>query len=98
MKESNVLIDNNSNARVSDFGLAVMTRGSTRGVVGTTGYQAPEILQNQYYTKQVDVWSLGVITFALMNKKLPFDEQNSVAQLEKISQTSVRRKMKVKSS
>ena len=49
---------------VADMDMAIVyaetTRQSRRGHVGTPGYMAPEILQNNDYDYQADVWSLGV--------------------------------------
>lgn len=38
------------------------------------GYLAPELLQRQPYSKEVDVWALGVIVFVLLCGCLPFDD------------------------
>ncbi|XP_004294512.1 PREDICTED: probable receptor-like protein kinase At5g47070-like [Fragaria vesca subsp. vesca] len=85
-KPSNVLLDEDFNAKLSDFGLARqgplegMTHVST-AVVGTVGYAAPEYVQTGKLTAKSDVWSFGVVLYELitgrraMERNLPRSEQ-----------------------
>ena len=59
---------------IADFGLSKELDQSdyTDSMVGTPYAMAPEILTNEYYNNQVDIWSLGVITFELLSGELPF--------------------------
>lgn len=43
----------------------------------TQGYLAPEMLQRESYSKEVDVWALGVISFVLLCGCLPFDDDSA---------------------
>ncbi|KAE8696683.1 myosin-2 heavy chain-like isoform X1 [Hibiscus syriacus] len=66
-KTSNVLLDEDFNAKLSDFGLA--RQGPSEGfghVVGTVGYAAPEYVQTGRLTAKSDVWSFGVVLFELI--------------------------------
>lgn len=45
---------------------------------------APEVLNGQGYSKQVDLWSIGVITFMLASSQMPFFGSNRAAMAEKI--------------
>ncbi|KAK2988677.1 hypothetical protein RJ640_012713 [Escallonia rubra] len=70
IKATNVLLDSDLNAKISDFGLAKLdeeenTHISTR-VAGTVGYMAPEYAQWGYLTYKADVYSFGVITLEIV--------------------------------
>ncbi|KAE9585447.1 hypothetical protein Lal_00018045 [Lupinus albus] len=77
-KSSNILLDEQWNAKLSDFGLARLgpsdglTHVST-AVVGTLGYAAPEYLQTGRLTSKNDVWSYGVFLFELITGRRPLD-------------------------
>ncbi|XP_010557951.1 PREDICTED: probable receptor-like protein kinase At5g47070 [Tarenaya hassleriana] len=77
-KSSNILLDENWNAKLSDFGLARMgpSEGITHvstAVVGTIGYAAPEYLQTGHLTAKSDVWSYGIFLYELITGRRPFD-------------------------
>ncbi|KAK3006528.1 hypothetical protein RJ639_015901 [Escallonia herrerae] len=70
IKATNVLLDSDLNAKISDFGLAKLdeeenTHISTR-VAGTVGYMAPEYAQWGYLTYKADVYSFGVIALEIV--------------------------------
>ncbi|CAN0445716.1 unnamed protein product, partial [Phaeothamnion confervicola] len=50
---------------------------AAKSFLGTRGYLAPEMLQRQSYSKAVDVWALGVLSFVLLCGCLPFDDDSS---------------------
>ncbi|XP_015880345.3 probable LRR receptor-like serine/threonine-protein kinase At1g07650 isoform X2 [Ziziphus jujuba] len=73
IKTSNVLLDKDFNAKISDFGLARLneeenTHISTR-VAGTIGYMAPEYAMRGYLTYKADVYSFGVVTLEIVSGK-----------------------------
>lgn len=85
-KPSNILLDEDFIAKLSDFGLA--RQGPTAGlthvstsVVGTVGYAAPEYVQTGRLTAKSDVWSFGVVLYELitgrrvLERNLPRAEQ-----------------------
>ncbi|PQQ13161.1 hypothetical protein Pyn_19921 [Prunus yedoensis var. nudiflora] len=77
IKSSNILLDNNFEARVSDFGLAKLaldanTHISTR-VMGTFGYVAPEYASSGKLTEKSDVYSYGVVLLELITGRKPVD-------------------------
>ncbi|KAI5674609.1 hypothetical protein M9H77_14973 [Catharanthus roseus] len=78
MKSSNVLIDENFEARVSDFGMARLvnaldTHLSVSTLAGTPGYVPPEYYQSFRCTTKGDVYSYGVILLELLSGKRPID-------------------------
>ncbi|KAL5098337.1 hypothetical protein RYX36_002664 [Vicia faba] len=88
-KASNILLDSDYNAKLSDFGLAKDgpegddTHVSTR-VMGTQGYAAPEYVMTGHLTAKSDVYSFGVVLLELLtgrksvDKNRPTREQNLV--------------------
>ncbi|GAB4841327.1 hypothetical protein Ancab_022053 [Ancistrocladus abbreviatus] len=90
LKSSNILLDKDFNAKLSDFGLAKLgptgdkTHVSSR-VMGTYGYCAPEYQRTGHLTVKSDVYSFGVVLLELitgrraMDTTKPADEQNLVS-------------------
>ncbi|GLU24084.1 hypothetical protein SLE2022_400490 [Rubroshorea leprosula] len=78
MKSSNVLLDENFEARVSDFGMARLvnaldTHLSVSTLAGTPGYVPPEYYQSFRCTTKGDIYSYGVILLELLSGKRPID-------------------------
>lgn len=71
LKPENLLLDNNDNLKISDFGLATLYRmqGKERLLekkCGTLPYVAPEVLVRAYHAEPADIWSCGIILVALL--------------------------------
>ena len=58
--------------QITDFGLATYVYGPLDEMCSTPTYVAPEVLSRSGYTYQVDIWSLGVITYILLSGFPPF--------------------------
>ncbi len=87
LKPDNVLLDEDGNAYLADFGIAKvfevsMTFSGTM-VVGTPSYMAPEQAQGELPTAQTDVYALGAITFELLTGRPPFEADDFIALLFK---------------
>ncbi|KAJ0540957.1 putative protein kinase RLK-Pelle-CrRLK1L-1 family [Helianthus annuus] len=82
VKSSNILLDENWEAMISDFGLSKI--GSTNQLVsyvdasvkGTFGYLDPEYFYTNKLTRKTDVYAFGVVLFELLSGRLPVDERN----------------------
>jgi len=79
LKPENLLLDADCNLRIADFGLSnVMKDGEFfKTSCGSPNYAAPEVISGKLYAgPEVDVWSMGVILYALLCGSLPFDDEN----------------------
>jgi transcriptional regulator with GAF, ATPase, and Fis domain/tetratricopeptide (TPR) repeat protein/predicted Ser/Thr protein kinase len=72
VKPQNVLVDEARRVHLVDFGLAVQS--GTRAPAGTAGYIAPEVLAGEPATPQSDLYSVGVLLFEGIWRRLPFGE------------------------
>eukprot|EP01134_Creolimax_fragrantissima_P001733 CFRG1733T1 len=78
LKPENLLLDTNNNVKIADFGLSnIMTDGDfLKTSCGSPNYAAPEVISGKLYSgPEVDVWSCGVVLYALLCGKLPFDDE-----------------------
>ncbi|KAJ5708542.1 hypothetical protein N7488_008343 [Penicillium malachiteum] len=82
LKMGNLFLDHNMNIKVGDFGLAAMILSDKDAkrrntLCGTPNYIAPEVLDKSKggHTQKVDIWSLGVICFAMLTGYPPFQSK-----------------------
>mmetsp|Transcript_16373 Transcript_16373/g.25442 ORF Transcript_16373/g.25442 Transcript_16373/m.25442 type:complete len:726 (+) Transcript_16373:695-2872(+) len=79
LKPENLLLDANHNIKIADFGLSNLMRDGDflRTSCGSPNYAAPEVISGHLYAgPEVDVWSCGVILYALLCGSLPFDDES----------------------
>lgn len=76
LKPENILLDENNNVKIGDFGFARWLKTGTADTsCGSPHYAAPEVVKGiPYNGKKADIWSCGVILFALLSGRLPFNE------------------------
>ncbi|NWX87825.1 KCC1G kinase, partial [Nothoprocta ornata] len=90
LKPENLLYltpEENSKIMITDFGLSKMEQnGIMSTACGTPGYVAPEVLTQKPYSKAVDCWSIGVITYILLCGYPPFYEETESKLFEKIKE------------
>ena len=82
LKVENLLLNKDGNIKIIDFGLSNFMPGfgengpsDRQGLTtqcGSPAYAAPELLAKKMYGPKVDVWSAGVVTYALLSGRLPF--------------------------
>jgi hypothetical protein len=84
LKPENIMVSNKSVSsftvfKVMDFGLSkiVGRNEKARESYGTLCYAAPEILLKKPYDEKIDIYSLGIVLFYALSKKLPFDDENN---------------------
>ena len=81
IKPENILLTDDSEIptiKLADFGLSKLVgpNDKLRTACGTLAYVAPEVLMQRPYSKPVDVWSIGIVTYLMLRGRLPFDSKD----------------------
>ena len=79
LKPENLLLDSRNSVKIADFGLSNVMRDGhfLKTSCGSPNYAAPEVISGKLYSgPEVDVWSCGVILYALLCGSLPFDDES----------------------
>ncbi|GAA95508.1 uncharacterized protein L969DRAFT_92640 [Mixia osmundae IAM 14324] len=87
LKPENLLLDSEGNIKIADFGMAAMetTDKLLETSCGSPHYASPEIVSGlNYHGSSSDIWSCGIILFALLTGRLPFDDENIRTLLNKV--------------
>ena len=87
LKPENLLLDENMNIKVADFGMAAwqQTDSLLQTACGSPHYAAPELIRGEAYKgSSADIWSCGVILYALLAGRLPFDDEDLITLLNKV--------------
>ena len=86
LKPENILLDEKYNIKIADFGFARFTKTNTAATsCGSPHYVAPEVIGGEVYDgRAADVWSCGVILYAMLTGNLPFDDPSIRVLLGKV--------------
>lgn len=90
LKPENLLLDDNENLKISDFGLSALPEqlrydGLLHTQCGTPAYVAPEVLRKKGYDgSKADIWSCGVVLYVLLAGFLPFQHENLMTMYNRV--------------
>ncbi|KAF8971933.1 kinase-like domain-containing protein [Flammula alnicola] len=89
LKPENVLLDDDLNVKIADFGLSneISDGDFLTTSCGSPNYAAPEVIRGGVYAgPEIDVWSSGVILYVMLCGRLPFEDDDVQVLFSKISQ------------
>jgi serine/threonine protein kinase len=81
LKPENILLSSkvsNTDIKISDFGLAKISKDYPRrlprshSICGSDFYLAPEVIKQEEYGREIDIWSVGVVCYVVLSGSLPF--------------------------
>lgn len=87
LKPENILLDTNMNIKIADFGMAAYQQPNSQleTSCGSPHYAAPEVISSETYDGgPADIWSCGITLFAMLSRRLPFDDDNLEQLLDKV--------------
>lgn len=87
IKAENIMLDKYKNIRVVDFGLSMgftALNPFRTTTCGSPAYASPEMIMNQPYTAATDIWSAGILLYALVTGMLPFDDDSTINLMKKV--------------
>ncbi|KAF9937081.1 hypothetical protein BGZ65_001829 [Modicella reniformis] len=87
LKPENLLLDDRMNVKIADFGMASLQKSGKllETSCGSPHYASPEVVTGMKYDGSAsDIWSCGVILYALLTGHLPFDDENIRQLLSKV--------------
>lgn len=91
LKPQNIFLTSSGTLKVGDFGISKVlefTAAVAGTMIGTPSYLAPEICESRSYGTKVDIWSSGVVLYELVALRPPFQSNNLVALIMKISSST----------
>jgi eukaryotic-like serine/threonine-protein kinase len=87
LKPANILLSEQDDIKISDFGTAQIshaTRTQLQGFIGSPAYMSPEYITDKQPSQQTDIYSLGATMYELLAGRLPFSAQSAVGVINKI--------------
>jgi serine/threonine protein kinase len=94
IKSSNIMIGRNGDVKLLDFGIARSQINhknltNTNSVLGSVAYMAPEVAKGEPASVCSDIYSLGIVLFEMVTKKLPFISDTPLAVIEKVKTSEI---------
>lgn len=93
LKLENILIDDNLNIKLIDFGLCAVKKDKYDmfdSMLGTLRYTSPEMIGDDKYNESVDCWSVGIILFKLLTGSYPFNGEDKEAIFKRIKYRKIK--------
>jgi len=87
IKPANILLSEQEDIKISDFGTAHISTTQTtqvQGFLGSPAYMSPEQINEENPSVQSDIYSMGIVLYELLSGRLPFTAQNFPSMLNKI--------------
>lgn len=88
IKPSNIMVNNNNQIKIMDFGLAKTANDihltKTGITIGTVAYMSPEQISSEKIDHRTDIWSFGIVLFKLLTGRMPFRGEYEPAMLYSI--------------
>ena len=87
IKPANILLEGDTEIKISDFGSAILNTGDTTLVVGigSPAYMSPQQIKEQTLDHRTDIYSLGVVMYQLLTGSLPFNATNNFSMMYQIT-------------
>ncbi|CAG9309994.1 unnamed protein product [Blepharisma stoltei] len=87
IKSDNILLSINGEIKLSDFGVCAQITNESYDmtIAGTPCWMAPELISSSYYDQKVDIWSLGIVLFELVEGNPPYFNQPQTEILQSIA-------------
>ncbi|KAI6171244.1 Aurora kinase [Aphelenchoides bicaudatus] len=85
IKPENILLDENGDLKIADFGWSVHSAKSRMTLCGTMDYLPPEMVTSKDHSKEVDYWSVGVLCYELLCGKPAFETETSHETYQRIA-------------
>lgn len=90
IKPENLLLGNDGQIKISDFGWSIRTRHKRGTLCGTLDYLPPEMILKETHSHQVDTWALGVLTYEFLIGEAPFFAEGRQRTYEKIQKVDLK--------